>query len=357
MTSGSNAIRSWRCGEFPIPDWVMRNLMGGIESNGTFALKTPLGPVRVHPESTVIEHGGNLQVLSSADAADFLVNLELAGTPTGKRRRNERKRVDQLSIYPPPLGPQPSIEWIHLERLSIDSTYQRSTDNDASRRLIANIAARFDWRLCAPLVVSRRSDDTLNIIDGQHRWQAACKRIDIPQLPCCVFRYANIQEEARMFLLANRTRKPINRLDDYFAALAAADEDAMEIQKLVTDAGLTVARNTATWQPGEVVFTAAIANAIRKFGAPIASAALTDIAVAFPNQKLTQGAAIFAALVRILSQRGPDFDPDRLMAALQARTADEWGAFGAGLRTGELRTTALREAIMRAYEQIQPAAE
>ena len=44
-----------------------------------------------------------------------------------------------------------------------------------------------------------------------------------------------------MFILANRARKPMNRLDDDFAALAAADEDALEIQQLVTDAGLGIA--------------------------------------------------------------------------------------------------------------------
>ncbi len=34
-----------------------------------------------------------------------------------------------------------------------------------------------------------------------------------------------------MFIVANRARKPINRLDDYLAALAAADEDALKIER------------------------------------------------------------------------------------------------------------------------------
>jgi hypothetical protein len=164
-----------------------------------------------------------------------------------------------------------------LNRLSIDDLYQRSTDNEASRKLIASIAAKFDWRLCGSLVVSRRTDDTLTIIDGQHRWMAASRRSDIPQLPCCVFRYESIEEEARMFILANRARKPMNRLDNYFAALAAADEDALEIQQFVFDAGLRVARNTSSsaWTSGEIAFTAAIAtSSIRKFGPAITSAVL-----------------------------------------------------------------------------------
>jgi len=101
-----------------------------------------------------------------------------------------------------------------------------------------------------------------------------------------------------MFIVANRARKPINRLDDYFAALAAADEDAWRSSSSSTDAGLSIARNTsaAAWRPGEVPFTSAIANAIRRFGPVVTSAALTNMAVAFPGQKLTHGGAIFGDL-------------------------------------------------------------
>lgn len=378
VMNGGN-VRTWKHGELPMPEWVPRYMAGGIETNGTFKVDTDVGHVRVHPGNVLIERCGTLWVRPVDEAGDFIEHLELhtdsaienigpgkkrqfgANTPSKVKGKTSRdsKKPEQRPAYLPPVGSQPSIEWIHLDRLSIDSTYQRSTDNAASRRLIAGIAAKFDWRLCAPLVVSRRADDTMVIIDGQHRWMAVCRRTDIPQLPCCVFRYASIQEEARMFIVANRARRPINRLDDYYAALAAADDDALEIHDLVTSAGLSVARSTsaAAWRPGEIAFTSSIAHSIRRFGPAIASAALTDMAVAFPAQKLTHGGAIFGALVRILSQRTPDLDPDRLMAALQNRTADEWGAYAAGLTGGDLRAAALHDAIMTIYKNVPEDAE
>jgi len=375
INAPSSNIRIWKHGQFPMPDWIPPHMAGGIEANGTFALKTELGRARVHPGNIVIESSGSIWVRAVEDAAEFIENLKRNAEPpianvgpgkirqfgtnkgTAKRTgKGHPKSIDRTSRYAPPVGPLPSIEWIHLDRLSVDCAYQRSSDNAASRRLITSIATKFDWRLCAPLVVSRRSDDTLTIIDGQHRWMAALQRGDIPQLPCCVFRYESIEEEARMFILANRARKPMNRLDDYYAALAAADEDALEMQQIVKDAGLAIARNTssAAWRPGEIAFTSSIATAIRRFGPAIASAVLTNMAEAFPGQKLTHGGAIFGGLVRIMSRPSPDFDPDRLLSALQTKTVDQWGAFSVGLNGGDTRITALHDAIMDAYAKQAP---
>jgi ParB-like nuclease domain len=367
-------IRTWTHGELPMPDWVPPHMAGGIQANGTFALETELGLARVHPGNIIIEHIGNVWVRAVEDADDFIEAIKLSSEPTimtvgpGKVRQfgtNKAKTlskdgsvssVDRRQRFAAPVGSQPSIEWIHLERLSVDDAYQRSTDNDASRRLIASISVKFDWRLCAPLVVSRRADDTLTIIDGQHRWMAACQRDDIPQLPCCIFRYENREEEARMFILANRARKPMNRLDDYYAALAAADEDALEMQQLVTDAGLRIARNTSStaWQPGEIAFTSSIAKAIRRHGPAITSAVLTNMKEAFSGQKMAHGGAIFGGLVRIMSRPTTNFDPDRLLIALQTRTAHEWGSFASGFKSGDMRVLALHDAIMEVYNEQLP---
>ena len=63
----------------------------------------------------------------------------------------------------------------------------------------------------------------------------------------------------------------MNRLDDFHAALAAGDSEAHQVRQLVTDAGLTIARNTSStaWHAGEIAFTASIASTLRKHGAAI----------------------------------------------------------------------------------------
>lgn len=266
----------------------------------------------------------------------------------GKAAKPDRKRA-----FPPVLGARPTIEWLHLDRLTVDARYQRSTDNQASQRLITSIAAGFDWRLCTPLVVSRRPDGAFTIIDGQHRYLAARQRPDLPDLPCCVFTFDSLEEEAKMFVAMNRSRKAMNRLDDFHAAIVAGDSIAHRIKQLVTDAGLTIARNTSSsaWKPGEIAFTASIASTLRKHGDEIVAKALTSIAEAFPDQKVVHSGSIFPGMVKLLVSPPEAFDPDRMFQALLKYSAEEWGTFVTGLKGGDTRAAAIRDALLMAYEE------
>lgn len=161
-----------------------------------------------------------------------------------------------------------------------------------------------------------------------------------------------------MFIAANRARKPMNRLDDFHAALAAGDLDAVEIERMVTSAGLTVARNTASaaWKPGEITFTASIATVLRKHGGAIATTALTELANAFPEQRVLHSGSIFLGLVKLLASPPVGFDPDRMSQALRRYTAEEWGSFVVGLKGGDTRATAIRDALLMAYEEVPTSA-
>ncbi len=355
-------VRNWSNDGSSIPDWVRTQMSGDPASNGTFLIVTPIGVARV-PGDVVIEHQGQLwsrppsevpQLMDGFEAVDALPIAAIGpgedaqfGTKSkagkGRRRGGERKIG-----FRPPIGKMPSIEWVHTGELTVDQSYQRSIDNEGSRRLIASIAANFDWRLCAPLVVSRRLDSSKVIIDGQHRWAAAMRRGDLLQLPCCLFTYDSSEDEARMFIVANRARKPMNRLDDFHAALAAADEDAVEIQRLVAEAGLKMARNTSStaWKAGEVAFTSSIATALRRQGAAIVSAALTSLAEAYEGQSLTYGASIFGALVKLFANPPEGFAPDDLVPTLRRFDMTSLGEIVKGLSGGDSRTVAVHSAIL-----------
>lgn len=364
-------IRHWINDGSMIPDWVRRQMSSEAASNGTFLVATPIGAARVHPGDIVIEHRGQLWSRSPDEVSQLLHGFEaeaalpIAAIGPGKEAQfgtkrkvaRERKPGSERRVgFRPPIGKMPSIEWVHTAELTVDQSYQRSVDNEASRRLITSIAANFDWRLCAPLVVSRRQDGSKVIIDGQHRWAAAVRRGDLLQLPCCLFTYDNPEDEARMFIVANRARKPMNRLDDFHAALAAADEDAVEIHRLVTDAGLRMARNTSStaWKAGEVAFTSAIAFALRRHGPAIVSAALTSIAEAYEGHPLTYGASIFGALIKIFANPPEGFEPDDLVPTLREFDMAVLSRIVHGLSGGDSRAVAVHSAILERLAQARP---
>ena len=256
--------------------------------------------------------------------------------------------------WPAMKGMPPSIENRSPAELNLDDSYQRSTDNGASKALITKIAHNWDWRMCLPLVVSKRDDGSLWVIDGQHRLAAAKLRGDIPFLPCRVAVYGSVADEAAMFVAMNRTRKAMNRLDDFHAAIASGDAEAIEIAGIITDAGFTVSRKTGSqsWVPGEVAFTSAIAKVLRKHGAKVCADALRTMQEAFPDEVLNAGASMFTALTKLAISPPEGFDHDRMFRALLKRNQREWASFLNETKGGgEERALQLRQVLLMAYEE------
>lgn len=343
--------RMWREGDGPRPDWIEPHLVGRASPNGAFLIQTPLGRQRVHRGHIVIEDG----TAAYSCAPDELATKLLAITATDRSRSPAlivgpgKKPVTGLKTgpgrkrsYGRPLGVPPTIEWVAVDCLLIDPDYQRSIESSSSRRLIASIAARWDWRLCMPLAVSRRAAGKF-VIDGQHRLAAAKLRGDLPHLPCCVAEYESLADEAGMFVAANRARRAISRLDDFHAALVAGDEDAIEVDRMIKAAGLRVARMTGKgcWVPGEVSFTSSVASSIIRHGSGPASNALAILSTSFADQVLTNGASIFVALCILQSK----FSPEHLQACIERRSMEDWGLVVHGVSGTDGRAKAIAAAV------------
>lgn len=145
-------VRNWTNDGSSIPDWVRMQISGEPAPNGTFLIVTPVGTARVHPGDVVIEHQGQLWSRSPEEVPQLIdgfgaeAALPIAAIGPGKdaqfgtksKAGNGRKRGGERKIgFRPPIGKMPSIEWVHTTELSVDQSYQRSIDNEGSRRLIA----------------------------------------------------------------------------------------------------------------------------------------------------------------------------------------------------------------------------
>lgn len=350
-------VRHWTHDGSTLPDWVTSDVRSEMSPNGTFLIKTPVGTARVHLGNVIIQHRDGLWCRNPEEICDLIAGLRsedldnvTAIGPGKSAQFGTKSKSAAKKGFRAIVGAPPIIEWVAPEHLSVDPTYQRSIDNEASRRLIASIAASFDWRLFSSLIVSARPDGNRVIIDGQHRWAAAMRRGDLAHLPCCSFSYRTPEDEARMFITANRARKAMNRLDDFYAALAAADEDALEIHRLVTEAGLVVSRSMSVVarKPGEITFTSSIATALRRHGDQIVSAALTSMAEAFAGTVVAQGSSVFNALVLLFAAPPEGFDPDALVPALRQVDMAGFRNVIRDVQGSEERADALRIAIVSA---------
>lgn len=221
-----------------------------------------------------------------------------------------------------PRGRMPVLQFLQPTELSIDPSYQRSIEGGDSQRLIRTIAREWNWDLCLPLVVSRRDDGDLYVIDGQHRLEAARLRADIDHLPCVVGNYSDAAAEAANFVHLNQRRRPLNGLDMFKAAVASGHREAVEIAEAIDAAKLKLAPHltAAGWKPGMIGHIGGIKQAWKT--SPHATRqALKFLAATYAGEVLRYGGTIWPGIAAVCAKHckaDRPFDPE-LMAAFSAR--------------------------------------
>ncbi len=136
------------------------------------------------------------------------------------------------------VGRKGKLQEIRKTDLCVDETYQR----EGIHSRVIELAKEWWWMACGVLTVVRRPDGRLVIIDGQHRWMAACNRSDIDEMPCIVFDEieGGVTQEAAAFVKANSNRKTVRASDIFRAKAVAGDEWAMKARDLIESIGRRV---------------------------------------------------------------------------------------------------------------------
>lgn len=269
------------------------------------------------------------------------------------------KQPTSTALVDPPVGNPPTLEWISADRLAIDESYQRATDSKRSRRLIFNIAKRWNWNYCQPLVVSRREDSSLYVIDGQHRLSAALQRGDIPHLPCVVLHGQEPGTEAAAFVALNTQRQKLSQADIFNALLAAGDEAAKLVADILHETGW---RTTRFQQPtvGTLCCAPMIVTALRLYGEPVIRNSLASLREAYPETAIAKMSLLLKALFLIFKENRAGENPDALIEALSAVEPDDWEMHGHDLRRADVSLTRIESvaaAITEAYRAVLADAE
>jgi hypothetical protein len=258
-----------------------------------------------------------------------------------------RPATTRLKVNPP-LGSLPVLQYCAPDQLKIDDSYQRTLDAGPSQSLIRRIAVHWDWSLCQPLIVARRADGGLYVVDGQHRLAAARLRGDIWQLPCVVASYRSAAEEAASFVAINQSRRPLNRMQIFKAALAAGDQEAATIQAALNFAGLRIGTSPdlTVQKPGAITCLRGLEDCLRSYGKDVLGWSLQALAKSYPGEVLRYAGSIFPGVVAIVAEesskpRFPGQDGfDLLCEMIGGATQAEWYR-DVGAKTGEVPTRRL----------------
>lgn len=249
------------------------------------------------------------------------------------------------TTFEPQRGTVPVLEIVPIDELSIDPSYQRSIENRASQKLIREIAQRWHWGLCQPLVVSARDDGaSLFVIDGQHRLEAARLRGDIEALPCVLVECDGAEEEAASFVQLNQNRRPLTALEIFRAAIASGEEQAIAIAQAITSAGLTIAPHltSVAWRPGMIGNIGGIERAWRRHGPEVTVQALRILARAFDGEVIHYAGTIFPGIVAVCANG----DADGLVSLLRRRGQSEWRGMILRARADDPKLSFSRAAAM-----------
>lgn len=361
------------------PEWVVERMTTSvIADNGSFEIEAADGIVTVEPGFAVFDFDEQIfaclpkdvqSKLAAAAGEEHEVVQELAGKTEAIREHKAAQKVaareapakklagDKPLNIKPMIGSPPAPQFIAVSDLLIDDSYQRSIEGGASQKLIVKIAENWDWRLCLPLIVSRR-DGRLFVIDGQHRKEGAELRGDITHLPVVVFDFDDPRAEAELFVAANRSRRAMSKLDDFHAAIVAGDPKAVAVNEVVIAAGLQVGRIQAWqyWKPGEVVFVTAIQRALHSKGKETVGRALRMIGNAFEGLVLTGVGSVFEGLIAFICERQQQNEPvdDALMETVLAENGiPGWKEAVEGAESGQERVERMRAAIAAAYGEAE----
>lgn len=256
----------------------------------------------------------------------------------------------------PDFGPQPTLEWIAVNKMIVDPAYQRDATGQRSKKLIATIAREFRWARCQPLMVTPRDGGKFAILDGQHR-RAGAMKAGIGALPCMVVPAGSIEAEADAFIRLNDSRIRIDPYRMHHSRVVAGDPDAVLIKSVCDRAGVVIPRypkDRANIAPNETLALEAIRRGIRLYEPPTVILALSAMAQAYAEARAQLRAALLRGVCLFIWNLPTSADKERLVRALENIEAEEIEIAARGVRrdTGESVDAIIANAVGRHYDAV-----
>ncbi|WAC26323.1 ParB N-terminal domain-containing protein [Ancylobacter sp. SL191] len=198
------------------------------------------------------------------------------------------------------LGAAPMLQWVKIEQLRVDPTYQRDITAEGRRSLFA-IARNFDWSKFAPLIVAPIEGGLYAVIDGQHRATAAALR-KIESVPCNVV-IADQAKQAAAFAAVNGQVTKLSSVAIYHARVSAGDKEAVICNEVCRAADVNVLRypvQSTLMKRGDTIAPNVILAAIARHGRDTVATALSCVTQTAEGNPGMLGKPVIEALCTVL---------------------------------------------------------
>lgn len=204
------------------------------------------------------------------------------------------RAIDASRLKAPPSvepGPAPMLQWIPIEQLVVDESYQRDLKR-GNWEAIQRIAYNFRWSRFSPVFVAPIEGGRFAIIDGQHRTHAAAA-CGFEQVPCQVVQMSR-EEQAASFAAVNGLVTKVTPQQIFKAALAAGEKWAVECAKICSAAGcrLMTSNNSTDAKKAGEIYAIKLIRIHQKLGA---GEIVTYALKALRESEAGQDAAIWSA--------------------------------------------------------------
>ena len=175
--------------------------------------------------------------------------------------------------------------------LNIDTTYQALAPRNP--RLVKEIGKQFDLTVFGRLRVVRRENGGLFIVDGRHRWEGA-KLAGRHFIPCDIYNVHSRKREIDIFLTCNTRIRKVPQGMLFMAEVAAGDESAVALNRLVENAGLAIVDANSARQEFAVPKIACVAalKSLYGHGSPSYAKRATPV----PSGELTEALEMISEL-------------------------------------------------------------
>lgn len=154
------------------------------------------------------------------------ITPQLAQLPDLERKRAHAEWPFEVGLVP-------------LADLIVDDRYQRPVH----QQFVAEMAHSFDETLVGTIDVSQRRNGGYAVLDGQQRYMAM-SQVGKTACWCSIYDNMTIADEAAFFYRKNRDRRAMKAYYGFRARVMAGDDDAVEIAKIVDDAGYVMGPHT-----------------------------------------------------------------------------------------------------------------